>query len=161
MLSGISMNSMFAGMFSALKREVREIVPGASYSSADVVEACGSRSLCQVKSHGDSVLYIDEIAHLRAVGVFGLVAFEEADLSGCDDLIVSFADEASHITFVIFVRTENVEVFKANDLREYALVLCVEIEEMLRVSVKIERTKSAKVLALVIHPSGSVAVGCR
>ncbi len=114
-----------------------------------------------MKSHGDSVLHIDEIAHLRAVGIFGFVALEEADLSGCDDLIVSFADEASHIPLVIFVRTENVEIFEANDLRQYSLLLCVEIEEMLRVAVKIQRAKRAEVLVFVIHPCRPVAIGCR
>ena len=118
MLSGISMNSMSRRNVQRAEKRSCEIVPGSSYSRADVVEACGSRTLCQVKSHGDSVLYINKIAHLRAIGIFGLVAFKEAHLSGCHDLIVSFADKASHITFVIFVWTENIEVFKSNNLRE-------------------------------------------
>lgn len=70
---------------------------------------------CEVDGYIDGVFYVEEITNLFAVFVVWVVAFEELDFAGLEDLVVGFVDEAAHIGFMVFVGAEDVEVFKADD----------------------------------------------
>ena len=71
-----------------------------------------------MERHFNGILHIDEVAHLAAIGVFRLVAFEEPNAAGFLNLIEGFADEAAHVAFVIFIRAENIEILNPNDVRQ-------------------------------------------
>ena len=138
---------------------VCEVDPGAGRAGADVVEAGGRLTFGEVEGHLHGILHIHEVAHLAAVRVFGFVAFEKPDASCVLDFIERLANEAAHVALVIFIWTENIEVFDANDVIEDPLAHRVEVEEVLRVAVEIQRTKTREVGGFVVHPSRAVAVG--
>lgn len=57
------------------------------------------------------VFDVEEVAHLFAVFVIGVIAFEELEFAGGGDLFEGFEDDAAHIAFMIFIGAEDVEVF--------------------------------------------------
>ena len=87
-----------------------ERVPGIGLAAAEVEETVGSRGVGQVNRHGDRVFDIEEVAHLVAVGVVGVVALKQADLAGGLDLLVRFCDEAAHVVLMRFVGAEHVVI---------------------------------------------------
>jgi predicted nucleotidyltransferase len=74
-----------------------------------------------VEGHVHGILHVDEVTHLATVGVFGPVALEEADLASGADLLIRFANQAAHVTLVVFVWTKHVEILDANDVGEELL----------------------------------------
>jgi primosomal protein N' len=70
---------------------------------------------------------------------------------GALDFVEGFANEAAHVALVVFIWAENIEILDADDLRENFLVVRIEVEELLRVSVEVERTEAREIFGFVIH----------
>ena len=115
-----------------------------------------------MQRHVHGILHIHKVALLAAVGVFRFIALEKPDLPGRANLLVGFANQAAHVALMVFVRAENIEILDADNVGEDVFASGVEIEKLLGIAVEVQRAEVAEVLVLVIHASGTVAVGgCR
>ena len=66
---------------------------------------------------------------------------------------------ADHVRLVIFVRSEDVEIFDARDFVEIAVAQRVQVEKMFRVAVHVQRFERKNV-RFVIHSVFAVPVSC-
>ena len=143
------------------RREERrgEIDPRAGGAGADVEEAVGRWCVGEVEGHGDRILHVDEVADLLTIAIVGAVALEEAHLAGLEDLFVSLGDEAPHLPLMPFIRPKDVEVFDADHAVEPAVALRMQVEEVLRVAVGIERAQGVEMIHPVVHAVRPVTIG--
>ena len=63
-----------------------------------------------MNGHVDGVLHIEKVPHLLAIFVLRLIALKEANFASFENLVVSLIDKASHIPFVPFIRSVDVEI---------------------------------------------------
>ena len=112
-----------------------------------------------MEGHGDRILHVDEVPDLLSITIVGTVAAEEADLACLKDLFVSLGDEAAHLALVTLVGAEDVEVFDAGHPVEPAVSFRMQIEEVLRVAVGIERAQGVKMIRPIVHAARTIAVG--
>lgn len=127
------------GVAEGLEDRGHEFFPGVGVAGAEVVEAGGGGGFGEVEGHGDGVFDVEEVATLFAVGVLGVVAFEEVYFALRVDLLKGFGDDAAHVPFVVFVGAEDVEVFEADDVGEPSSALRVEVKALFCVGVEVER----------------------
>ena len=109
------------------------------------VEETGRAGLREMERHVDRILDVDEIALLLAVTILRAIALEEPHAAGFANLLVGLLHDAAHIALVILVRPEHVEVFEPARSTVESRARRVEIEEVLRVRIRIERAKSVKI----------------
>ena len=116
-----------------------EGVPSVGLTAAEVKQAVRSRRAGEVNGHSHGVFHIEEIAHLIAVGVVGVVALEQADLASGLDLLVGLCDEAAHVVFVGLIGAEHIVILEADDFFVPTHTLSVAIKHMLGVAIHVER----------------------
>ena len=85
---------------------------------ADIEESVGARLGNEIESHLDGVLDVEKVSPLFAIGELGPVTLEQADPPRLDDLPEGLVHHAPHVSLVILVRPEHVEVFQADDAVE-------------------------------------------
>ena len=108
------MNSMRSGSSSAAKIGRTSSSQVCARAGADVEET-GRARFGEMQRHLDGIFDVDEIALLLAVAIFRPVALEETHAAGFANLLEGFLHDAAHLAFVVFVRSEDVEVFEAAD----------------------------------------------
>ncbi len=135
-----------------------EFDPGVGLAGAEVEETACAGGFGQVEGHADGVFHIEEVAHLFAILVVGAVGFEELDSASGEDLAAGFVDETAHVGLVVLIGAIDVEVLEADNARQPAFALGVEVEEVLRVAVHVQRAQRVDVGHLIVHAVGTVAV---
>lgn len=70
----------------------------------------------EVDCYFDGVFYVEKILYLFVVFVFRFMVFEELNVVGGEDLLISFVYEVMYVGFVVFVWVEDIEVFYVNDV---------------------------------------------
>lgn len=66
---------------------------------------------------------------------------------------------AAHVTLVIFVRTEDIEIFQSNDAIQKSISPGISIKEIFRKSIGIQMAQMVKIGIDITHAHRSVAVG--
>ena len=89
-----------------------------------------------MQRHLHRVLHVKKIALLLAVRAILPVTFEKTDDTLFPHLGETFVDDAPHVALMVLIRAEDIEVLHADDAWEPTRALGVQIEEMLRVAVR-------------------------
>ena len=116
-----------------------QIVPRAGRASADIENARNLSIVQEKQRHIHGIFDVEEVALLLAVGVVRSVRLEKPDLAGGVYLLKGLYDETSHFAFVIFVRPEDVKIFKADNSFQEARTYCPQIKYLFGVAVNIQR----------------------
>ena len=111
-----------------------------------------------MQRHGDRILDIEKITLLFAVLVILTMALKEADDTILLHLRKTFMHERAHVALVILVRAEDVEIFQSDNFVQKAGALGVQIKQMLRVTIHVQRTQFVELRVVVFHARRAVAV---
>ena len=79
------------------------------------------------------------------------MAFEKCHSPRLGDLFIGLAHDRTHISFVLFVGTVNIEVLKPRNAIEPTLLLSQQIELVLGPTVEVERFELLNVFVPVVH----------
>ena len=151
---------MSAGPSKRAEDGADELAPGVRLAGSDVVEAVRAGFLDEVQRHVDRVLDVEKVAPLLAVRELGPIALEQPHATGLQNLPERLVHDAPHVALVVLVRPEHVEVLQPDDPIEVAARRRVQVEELLRIAVHVERPQRRDVEP-VGHPTLDRAVGRR
>ena len=70
----------------------------------------------------------------------------------------TFVDERTHVALVILVRAEDVEIFQPDDFVQKSGAPGVQIEQVLRVAVHVQRAQLVELRFVILHARRAVAV---
>lgn len=111
------------------------------------------------QSDGHGVLYINEIAQLLSIAIFGGVGSKELDLAGFHDLMIGLQNDGAHITLVILSGAIDVEEFEPGNFAIQAFPERPEVKEVLGIAVHVEwmNRRCVRIVIGVAHLS--IAIG--
>ena len=133
------MNSISCRPSERAEHGVDELAPGVRLARSDVENAVRAGLVDKVQRHVYGVLDVEEVPALFAVGELRPIALEQPDLSRLENLPERLVHDAAHVAFVVLVRPEHVEVLEADNAIEVAVRRRVEVEELLRIAVHVQR----------------------
>src|SRR5262245_50283761 len=99
-------------MPNCIEHGVRQIEEGAGRSGTDIIDAAGGIARGEPKQELDTVLDIDEVALLRAMGIAFAVGAKQLDREPVGNARVIPCDHALHAAFMIFIRPIDIEEFE-------------------------------------------------
>ena len=113
-----------------------------------------------MQGHRHGVFHVKEIALLFAIPKIGVVTFEQPDDALGLHLRRGFMDERPHVTLVALVRAKNIEEFQTDQAVQKAGAFGVQIKEVLRIAVHVQRTQCVQPAIIVVHAGRAVAISC-
>ena len=126
---------------------MHQVAKAACYASADIEDARDGRRLDQPTHHRDRIIDINEVTFLLAVGDASAMRLEQADRFAGLGIVEPLGDEAHHLAFVVFIRTEYIEKLQTRPLRRELVATASalddgKIEQLLAPAVEIHRPQA-------------------